>query len=218
MEEISQSLQQLKCAVIVAHPDDETLWAGGTILMNPDNEWNIITLCRKNDPDRSPKFYTALKTLNASGRMGDIDDGPEQAPLNLKDIEDSILELLPGRQYDLIITHSTQGEYTRHRRHEETAEAVIHLIETEQLKTKRLWMFAYEDGNCSHLPKPIKNTDKILPLPGEIWKKKYQIMTQTYGFAEDSWEARTTPKKESFWSFRSMRGIKDWIHARSILT
>ena len=25
-----------KCAVIVAHPDDETLWAGGTMLMHPD--------------------------------------------------------------------------------------------------------------------------------------------------------------------------------------
>jgi LmbE family N-acetylglucosaminyl deacetylase len=25
-----------KCAVIVAHPDDETLWAGGLMLMHPE--------------------------------------------------------------------------------------------------------------------------------------------------------------------------------------
>jgi LmbE family N-acetylglucosaminyl deacetylase len=25
-----------ECAVIVAHPDDETLWAGGLMLMHPE--------------------------------------------------------------------------------------------------------------------------------------------------------------------------------------
>ena len=38
--------------VIVAHPDDETLWAGGTILMHPETHWTILTLCRTSDPDR----------------------------------------------------------------------------------------------------------------------------------------------------------------------
>ena len=36
--------KDMKCVVIVAHPDDETLWAGGTILMNPDNDWTKTTL------------------------------------------------------------------------------------------------------------------------------------------------------------------------------
>jgi LmbE family N-acetylglucosaminyl deacetylase len=27
------------CAVIVAHPDDETLWVGCTILMCPEANW-----------------------------------------------------------------------------------------------------------------------------------------------------------------------------------
>ena len=30
--------------VIVAHPDDETLWAGGTLLMHPDCRWTVVTL------------------------------------------------------------------------------------------------------------------------------------------------------------------------------
>ncbi len=67
-------------AVIVAHPDDETLWAGGTILSHPS--WNcfIISVCRGNDPERAPRFYKALKILRSSGNMGDLDDGPEQNP------------------------------------------------------------------------------------------------------------------------------------------
>ena len=44
-------------AVIVAHPDDETLWAGGTILSHPSNKWFIICLCRASDTDRSVRFH-----------------------------------------------------------------------------------------------------------------------------------------------------------------
>ena len=38
-----------KTAVIVAHPCDETLWAGGTILSQPAWNWFIATLCRASD-------------------------------------------------------------------------------------------------------------------------------------------------------------------------
>ena len=48
-------------AVIVAHPDDETLWAGGTILSHPEWKWFIVSLCRGNDQDRSVRFITSLK-------------------------------------------------------------------------------------------------------------------------------------------------------------
>ena len=47
-------------AVIVAHPDDETLWAGGTILSHPANNWFVVSLCRASDKDRSTRFYNTL--------------------------------------------------------------------------------------------------------------------------------------------------------------
>lgn len=199
----------------MAHPDDETLWAGGTILMNPDNDWTIISTCRKNDPDRNPKYYAALKILNAAGDMGDMDDGPEQTPLEKRDVEATILSLLKSFDYDLIITHSTQGEYTRHRRHEEVADAVLGLIESKRLTAKRIWMFAYEDGGREYPPQPIKSADQFVPLPLDIWNKKYQIMTETYGFLQESWEARATPRKEAFWVFHSAGGAKKRIQERS---
>jgi LmbE family N-acetylglucosaminyl deacetylase len=209
------SLKHSKCAVIVAHPDDETLWAGGTILMNPDNEWTVISTCRKHDPDRSPKYYAALKILNATGDMGNLDDGPEQMPLEKGVVETTILSLLKKTDYDLIITHSTQGEYTRHRRHEEVADAVLGLIESKRLTTKKLWMFAYEDGGREYLPKPIQYADKIVPLPPDIWNRKYQMITEIYGFHKESWEAKTTPKTETFWAFTSAGGVQEKIHERS---
>ena len=217
MNVISNNIKHSRCAVIVAHPDDETLWAGGTILMNPDNEWTVVTLCRRSDPDRNPKYYAALKALNATGHMGDMDDGPEQIPLDIKDVETTVLSLLKNTEYDLIITHSTLGEYTRHRRHEEVAEAVLGLIESKRLTTKKIWMFAYEDGGREYLPRPIQYADQIISLPRDVWNTKYKMITEIYGFHKESWEAKATPRKEAFWSFRSPGGIKEWIKERSTI-
>ncbi len=190
------------CAVIVAHPDDETLWAGGTILLHPDCNWTVVTLCRKSDLDRAPKFLRALEQLNATGAMGDLDDGPEQVPLSAHKVQETIVELLASDRFDVIITHGLWGEYTKHLRHEETGKAVMALWESERLFAKQIWRFAYEDGGGKYLPRPVKDADLQIELPEETWQKKYGIITKVYGFSEDSFEAKTTPRKEAFWCFR----------------
>jgi LmbE family N-acetylglucosaminyl deacetylase len=187
-----------KCAVIVAHPDDETLWAGGTILMNPQAEWKVVTLCRKSDPDRSPRFFRALEQLNAVGRMGDLDDGPEQTPLASDLVQQTILELLAPDEFDLIITHGCRGEYTRHLRHEETSKAVSALWDSGRLRAKKVWKFAYEDGDGKYLPRPIRRADLRTRLPENIWRQKYYIITDVYGFTADSFEAKSAGHEEAF--------------------
>lgn len=185
-------------ALIVAHPDDETLWAGGTLLSHPEWEGFVVCLCRGSDPDRNPKFYKALKFLYAEGIMGNIDDGPEQIPLNDQLLESAILQLLPPKHFDLIITHSPDGEYTRHIRHEETGHAVTELWRSGKISASELWTFAYEDGNKEHYPKPVESAEVFMALQKNIWLKKYQMITEIYGFTADSWEAKTTPSAEAF--------------------
>lgn len=189
------------CAVIVAHPDDEILWAGGMILMRPDTRWTIVTLCRKSDPERAPRFHKALEQYKATGAMGDLDDGPEQRPVDGHIVQEMILELLPSDRFDLIITHGLWGEYTKHLRHEETGKAVMALLESERLFSKEVWRFAYEDGGGKYLPRPDKDADLQIKLPEDIWQKKYEIITEVYGFGADSFEAKTTPHIEAFWRF-----------------
>ena len=192
------------CAVIVAHPDDEALWAGGLMLMHPRVKWTVVTLCRKSDPDRAPRFFKALEKFGADGFMADLDDGPEQAPLDSDEVQKTIELLLPSESYDTIITHSTSGEYTRHLRHEETAKAVLALWKSGRLIAKELWAFAYEDGNRKYLPRAIKDADLLVGLNKETWRKKYDIITGIYGFNKESFEAKTTPKEEGFWRFKAV--------------
>ncbi|MEY3894938.1 MAG: hypothetical protein RLZZ214_457 [Verrucomicrobiota bacterium] len=187
-----------RVAVIVAHPDDETLWAGGLLLSHP--EWSpfIVSLCRGHDPDRAPKFARVLELLNAEGAMGDLDDGPDQSPLSAALIKETILSLLPRRDFDILLTHAPKGEYTRHRRHEEVSRAVRDLWRSGSLHAGEMLQFAYEDGGGVYPPRPRKDAPLHLFLPDKIWSRKHDIITEVYGFGADSWEARAVTHTEAF--------------------
>ena len=197
--------------MIVAHPDDETLWAGGTILSHPAWRCFIASLCRLSDSDRAPRFARTLLDLGATGTMGDLDDGPEQTPLRGSAVQSAILELLPARHFDLVITHNPNGEYTRHLRHEETSAAVISLWNAHILAMDELWTFAYEDGGKRYLPRPIEAASLYFPLPEPAWQRKYAIITDTYAFPPDGFEARTTPHAEAFWRFTTPAAASRWL-------
>jgi LmbE family N-acetylglucosaminyl deacetylase len=199
-------------ALIVAHPDDETLWSGGTILSHPLWQCFIVCLCRKNDADRSRKFRKALEILQSDGIMGDLDDGPEQLPLDENVIEEEILSLLPSRQFDLVITHNPGGEYTRHRRHEETGKAVQSLWNNGKIAAIELWTFAYEDGDRKYFPIAVSSAPIFRELTKHIWRRKYSLITETYGFEKESWEAMTTPESEAFWQTKKTNDAQIWLN------
>ncbi|MFZ2287406.1 MAG: PIG-L family deacetylase [Bacteroidales bacterium] len=204
-------------AVIVAHPDDETLWAGGTILSNPSWKCFIVSLCRGNDNDRAPRFFKTLQILGSEGIMGDMDDGPEQKPLDEIELEHTILKLLPPVHFDLIISHNPRGEYTRHVRHEETGKSVIKLWHADKINASELWVFAYEDGGKKYYPRPLENSSYFQILTEQIWLKKKSIITETYGFEKESFEAKTTPKAESFWQFTNPYDADKWLYNGGVL-
>jgi LmbE family N-acetylglucosaminyl deacetylase len=205
-----KTLSTKTVALIVAHPDDETLWAGGTVLCHPSWQWFTVCLCRGGDKDRAPRFQEALKILKSEGIMGNLDDGTEQKPLDEKEVESAVLDLLPPKYFDLIITHNPSGEYTRHIRHEEVSKAVIKLWHTGKISTHELWTFAYSDGNKKYYPRPVADAAIYKTLTRRIWLRKYSIITETYGFEKGSFEAETTTRAESFWQFTNSYDAKRW--------
>jgi LmbE family N-acetylglucosaminyl deacetylase len=228
-------------AVIVAHPDDEILWAGGLMLAHPEWQWLIVTLCRASDTDRAPRFFRTIQHFHANGAMADLDDGPEQIPQDPCDVQETLLRVLQARlsapsaqgsaplarsqfaplsssvarSFDLVLTHGPRGEYTRHRRHEETCRAVVDLWAQNKIATGALWMFAYEDGGRAYCPRAVADAHLRCKLSDDLWLQKYDLITQVYGFAPDSWEARTTPHEEAFWCFGTATAAVEWSQQMS---
>jgi LmbE family N-acetylglucosaminyl deacetylase len=198
-------------AVIVAHPDDEVLWAGGAILARPGWAWTIVTLCRGGDPDRAPRFRRVLERLGASGAMDDLDDGPEQTPLDEGVVAASVRALVRDRRWDVVFTHGPRGEYTRHRRHEEVSRAVAALWTEGALRAGELHLFAYEDGQGRYLPRAVADAHAVVHLDEGTWRAKRTLITDVYGFAADSWETRVTPRTEAFWVFRTPGAYRAWL-------
>ena len=192
-----------QAAVVVAHPDDEILWCGGYILNHPEFHWRIVTLCRAEDSDRAPRFSQVLQELGADGGMANLDDGPDQAPLPLAQVQETTARLLAGVKYSLILTHGPMGEYTRHRRHEECCRSVVELWRSGSIATNRLWLFAYEDGGHAYLPRVRDDADRRDMLAENVWIEKHRLITDVYGYGPESWEAQATPREEGFWCFDS---------------
>ena len=133
--------------------------------------------------------------------MADLDDGPDQRPLPAAEVEETVLRLLAPVEFDIVLTHGPGGEYTRHRRHEECCRGVSMLWCAQRLSTRRLWMFAYEDGGGSRLPLARADADRREMLPPDVWREKRSILIDLYGFSKDSWEVRAAPREEGWWCF-----------------
>jgi LmbE family N-acetylglucosaminyl deacetylase len=138
-----------------------------------------------------------------------MDDSPKQDPLDKSELESTILSLVPAQSFDLIITHNPHGEYTRHIRHEEVSKAVFELWFANQIQTPALWTFAYTDGGEVFYPRPMENANHHVMLSDKIWEKKYRLITETYGFEKNSWEANTCPKSEAFAQYKKWSQIEE---------
>jgi LmbE family N-acetylglucosaminyl deacetylase len=104
---------------IVAHPDDESLWVGGTIsALNKSEGYNTYVLClwgllEQPDEFREESFYKATEGCKGSYVfMGGNGEHPIEPGLD-------VLKLSP-KDVDLVITHPPYGDEHQHPHHKIT--------------------------------------------------------------------------------------------------
>lgn len=188
----------LRCLVVVAHPDDESIWMGGLMLRHKDWEWHVLSLCRADDADREPRFHRAARELGVREHISDLDDSPILAPLSpdLREIKERIHDLVPA-DFDLIFSHGPAGEYAYHLRHAEVSRAISEMIADGDL-SGRLVVFAYEDGGRAYMPRPSRDAQIRIELTKDELARKQQILRDIYGFPAGTLEFDSAGSVEAF--------------------
>lgn len=126
----SQMLQNHKITstkklAIVAHPDDETLWGGGSML---SGDWFIVCLTNGNTPYRAAEFRNVLQ---ASHNQGVILNYPDDSYKSIRDdwstcsngIEKDLALVIQAQNWDEIVTYNPDG-VTGHLHHRLTQKIV----------------------------------------------------------------------------------------------
>ena len=186
-------------AVIVATPGDETLWAGGVLLLHPETKWSIVSLCGKSEPESEKKFAKALKELGTSGQMGNFEAGAGRTPPSGYKIQKTILSLLFSERFDVIITPSLWPEGGQDIMSKLAAKSILALTRTGRLIAKQIWQFAYEKNRHDSSIVPAREADIYIGLAEDIRQKKYDILTNVYGYTAEDIKTKTAPNDESFW-------------------
>ncbi|MGC9455846.1 MAG: PIG-L deacetylase family protein, partial [Phycisphaerae bacterium] len=202
---VSKDLSQSEAAdalVIVAHPDDETIFCGGLMLAGPARRWHVLSLCRCDDVDRAPKFHRVCRHLGAEPIISDLDDSNPLKPIDpAGEIGRRIINLVGARDWQLCVTHGENGEYG-HPRHRQIHREVVRLVDSGLLRCGQLWTFAYDcdaAGNC----RPRDDADIRFELPAATLTEKRRIIHEMYGYGEDSFEVAACVSPEAFRRLRA---------------
>ncbi len=180
--------------MVVAHPDDETIWASGLLQRKKNWNWTIASLCRASDSDRKPKFEKVCGLYNAESVIFDLED-TLLGPLDNSDVQ-KLLAQFEKRDFDFIFTHGENGEYG-HIRHRDAHKAVLALAKEKKLKSKKLFVFSYKKANRFEIVPDGRETKKIVLSRKELDSKK-KIVAEIYGYAFDSPDVQYCTATEAF--------------------
>lgn len=169
--------------LIVAHPDDETIFCGGTMLSFPNWNWKVICVTMQMNTVRPYEFGKAMSQYKHCGvnivsylTLDQRDEGQNLSSREVAEWETSIqkLNLLP----DIVFTHNEMGEYG-HNHHMELSRIV-------QQTFSNVWKFVYpgDDAIFSQLRKSKVNT---VSLREDILNKKRKIFDNCYKSQVEVW-------------------------------
>lgn len=161
--------------LVVAHPDDETIFFAGLVQTYRRKPWKIICVTDGNADGsgrkRQQDFLNACKLLKAEGEMWDFPDRYDKR-LNIEKLIDRLKQQSPAE----VFTHGILGEYG-HPHHQDVCLATYRAFSQD----KTVWSTAY---NCF--------AEKVIRLPRKAYTVKCEILSRTY-FSETHRFARWLP-------------------------
>lgn len=202
-------ISEPRALLVVAHPDDETIFAGGLILRSRETRWTIVCCTDEGERKRQDEFRCACEFLaQHSGNH------VEPVLLGLIPQRDGHIEHLALAEalkphaigYDIVFTHNSQGEYG-HEHHK-----LVHRCVIESIGNPNTWVFISPgstnvnqeelrsktpDGNVS-----LDLCSEILGLKVQAFQECHVSQARLYGYDPVSDELCDTDLKETlYWYF-----------------
>lgn len=193
-------LQNCNKLMIVAHPDDESLWGGGHLL---DKGYFVVCLTNGNNTVRRSEFYAALKEYGCQGIMfsyPDLERGKRSDWSNYSDIIAKDLNvLLTYKRWDMIATHNPKGEYG-HIQHRMTSKLVTEVYRCNYKGLNRLYYFGkyYKWNQLSQVE------NGLISLSKDKLNRKIQIINTVYKSQDVKWD-RHMMKYENWIAFQDWK-------------
>lgn len=172
MDESLLSLKQHRRLMIVAHPDDETIWGGEHLLRD-----SYVVVCLTNG-DHEIRRNEFMQVMKASGNYGIILNYPDKRNGRRDDWSDCRQQILKqlkmiidSNQWEIVVTHNPEGEYG-HIHHKMTNQMVTSLMVQSNQLENLFYFDRYKKKN--ELSKKEKRME-------EKWFLKKQELCQLYG-------------------------------------
>ena len=136
------NLRNVNNLMIVAHPDDETLFGGAHLIAG---DYLVVCLTNSKDPVRSADFYDAMSIAQVKSIMLNYPDNNKDK-LNYTwdydqlSIQNDINLLLHYKKWDTIVTHNPEGDYG-HYHHKRVSKFTTTLYVGNKTCAKRFMYF-----------------------------------------------------------------------------
>lgn len=140
--------------MIVAHPDDETLWGGAHLM---EGKWFVVCMTNQYFTLRKTEYQKVLDDLGIKGIILDYPDiykgidgkwKIDRWQYNIQDaLADDIMTIINYKNWNQIVSHSPTGE-TGHFHHKYVNKAVVNSCQSNAQKFDKLWYFGkfYQKG------------------------------------------------------------------------
>lgn len=156
--------------MIVAHPDDETIWGGGHLLKD---KYLVICLTNGNNKTREKEFN---EVMNKTHNQGIILDYPDKTnnkrddwKTSYKNIINDLKYLLSKKQFKTIVTHNPKGEYG-HQHHKMTSAIVTNIVKNLKQTDNLKYFGNYYQKNNPVLPMIPTYNKKTLKQKNDLIK------------------------------------------------
>lgn len=165
-----------RALLVVAHPDDETIFAGGLILCSRRTQWTIIC-CTTETLRRQEEFLNACQFLakESGSRIDPISLGLVDSHIDYLVLAKELRSYAVG--YDIVFTHNSRGEYG-HLDHK-----LIHKCVIDSIASSNTWAFispGSKNVNQEELKSKKRGGNFILDLSPEIRRLKIKAFHECH--------------------------------------